>query len=138
MKVLFVAGFGPIITDIDQSRKLYVSAMKLPLKEEVDHYFHTESIEGVKHFALWPLSHAAMSCFGTEAWPSDLPTPTSWIEFDVDDVTSASKELEGLGYRLLVSNRQEPWKQVVSRFLSPEGVLTGITYTPWMRSRPPA
>jgi hypothetical protein len=138
MKVLFVAGFGPIITDVDQSRKLYVTTLKLPLREEADHYFHTESIEGVKHFALWPLSHAAKSCFGTDVWPSDMPVPTSWIEFDVENVTTATKELKELGYKLLVSAREEPWKQVVTRFLSPEGVLTGITYTPWMRAAKPS
>jgi len=54
MKVLFVAGFGPAIIDVDQSRGLYVTTLKLPLKEDADHYFHSESIEGVKHFALGP------------------------------------------------------------------------------------
>ena len=26
------------------------------------------NVYGVKHFALWPLSPAAQSCFGTEKW----------------------------------------------------------------------
>jgi hypothetical protein len=30
---------------------------------------------GVRHFALWPLSTAAESCFGTGAWPDDTPAP---------------------------------------------------------------
>lgn len=135
MNILFVAGFGPIITDIDSSRELYVNTLKLPLKEDNEHYFHTEDIEGVKHFALWPLSQAAESCFGVSEWPKDVPEPTSWIEYDVEDVEIASKELQQRGYKLLVSNRTEPWKQVVTRFLSPEGILTGLTYTPWFRDK---
>jgi len=27
---------------------------------------------------------------------------------------------------------EEPWGQTVSRLLSPEGILVGIVYTPWM------
>jgi hypothetical protein len=36
---------------------------------------------------------------------------------------------------MLVKNRKEPWGQVVSRFLSPEGLLVGVTFTPWMRGK---
>ena len=43
--------------------------------------------------------------------------------------------MESRGYRLLVSNRTEPWGQVVSRLLSPEGLLVGLTMTPWMREK---
>ncbi len=133
MKVLFIAGFGPIITDIDKSRDLYVKTLELPLKEEDNHYFHTGELGGAKHFALWPLSQAAESCFGTDKWPEDIPAPTSWVEFDVADIDAATKELEAAGYKLLVASRKEPWEQIVTRFLSPEGILTGLTYTPWMR-----
>ena len=41
-------------------------------------------------------------------------------------------ELRG-GYQLLVDTRKEPWGQTVTRLLSPEGLLVGITHTPWMR-----
>jgi catechol 2,3-dioxygenase-like lactoylglutathione lyase family enzyme len=133
MKILFIAGFGPIITDIDKSRDLYVGALGLPLKEEDNHYFHTGEVDGAKHFALWPLSQAAESCFGMDKWPDDIPAPTSWIEFDVEDIEAATKELEAAGYKLLVAARKEPWEQIVTRFLSPEGILTAVTYTPWMR-----
>jgi hypothetical protein len=42
-------------------------------------------------------------------------------------------DLESRGYRMLVKNKKEPWGQTVSRFLSPEGLLVGITFTPSMR-----
>jgi hypothetical protein len=39
------------------------------------------------------------------------------------------------GYRMLVKNRRELWGQTVSRFLSPDGLLIGITYTPAFRDK---
>lgn len=133
MKVLFVAGFGPIAADVDSSRKLYADALGITFKEEEGEYRHTEEVEGVKTFAIWPLAQAAESCFGTQTWPADLAVPQAWLEFDVDDLEAATRELEERGYRLLVRERKEPWGQVVTRLLSPEGLLVGVTFTPWMR-----
>jgi catechol 2,3-dioxygenase-like lactoylglutathione lyase family enzyme len=133
MKVLFVAGYGPITTDTQESLAFYRDSLGISFKEEADEYFHTEELKGVKAFALWPLSQAAQSCFGVNEWPADLPAPTSWLEFDVEDVPEASEELKAKGYKLLVTARTEPWGQTVTRLLSPEGILVGLTYTPWMR-----
>jgi len=132
IQILFIAGFGPIVRDARPSRALYADALGIEFGE-TDGYLHTEKLEGAKGFALWPLSQAAESCFGTKQWPKDLPVPQAWLEFDVNDVGRASEELERRGYRLLVSNRKEPWGQTVTRFLSPEGLLIGVTHTPWMR-----
>ena len=87
---------------------------------------------GVKHFALWPLAQAAESCFGTDQWPGNLAVPQAWIEFDVDNIEKATAELKSQGYELLVATRKEPWGQVVTRMLGPEGLLVGITHTPSM------
>lgn len=122
MKVLFVAGFGPVLRDRAAGTALYMDALGLPLDGDDDGYFHTQSLPGVKHFALWPLSQAAQSCFGSDTWPEGLPIPQAWIEFDVDDVAAASSELTSRGYRLLVAARQEPWGQTVTRLLGPEGL----------------
>lgn len=132
--ILFIAGFGPIVADRGTSRALYGEALGIPFKEEKDGYLHTESVQGAKTFALWPLSQAARSCFGTESWPPDIPVPQAWLEFDVEDVGEATAELERQGYRMLVRNRREPWGQTVSRFLSPEGLLLGIAFTPQFRN----
>ena len=133
MKILFVAGFGPIVHDRERSRHLYAELFRLPFKEEAGGYLHTEALDGVKSFGLWPLAQAAESCFGTADWPGDVPIPQAWLEFDVEDLEGATAELASRGYRLLVSARKEPWGQVVTRFLGPEGLLVGVTYTPWMR-----
>jgi hypothetical protein len=61
---------------------LYRDALGLALDSEDGAYFHTERLPGVKHFALWPLSQAARSCFGADAWPADVPVPQAWIEFE--------------------------------------------------------
>lgn len=134
MKVLFMAGFGPIVPPGRQSEEeaLYDSTLGLPFEREGT-YLHTGAIEGVKHFALWPLDQAAESCFGKPEWPDDLPVSAAWIEFDVENLQEATEELEAAGYQLLVSNRMEPWGQGVSRFLAPDGLLVGLTYTHWMR-----
>jgi hypothetical protein len=76
----------------------------------------------------------ARSCFDQDFWPTEVPVPQAWIEFDVDDVEEATTKLEPRGYRMLVKNKKEPWGQTVSRFLSPEGLLIGITYTPILRN----
>lgn len=131
-KVLFVAGFGPIVRDIPESQKFYLDALGLFFEKEGD-YLHTGKLNGVKHFALWPLSQAAQSCFGSERWPSKLPIPQAWLEFDVDDIEQAAAKLEKQGYKLLTKSKKEPWGQIVTRLLSPEGLLVAVTVTPGMR-----
>jgi hypothetical protein len=135
IKILFVAGFGPIVSDTAMSRKLYQDALDIPFKEENNGYLHTNALQGSKEFALWPLSQAAQSCFGNDSWPSETPVPQAWLEFDVDSVEKATAELESRGYRMLIKNKKEPWGQTVSRFISPEGLLLGITLTPSMRDK---
>jgi catechol 2,3-dioxygenase-like lactoylglutathione lyase family enzyme len=133
--VLFIAGFGPVVADPATSRRLYGEALGVVFKEEEGEYLHTEALKGAKSFALWPLSQAALSCFGRPEWPRELPLPTAWLEFDVENVEAATAELEAKGYRMLVRNKREPWGQTVSRFLDPDGVLVGLTFTPSLRAR---
>lgn len=133
LNILFIAGFGPIVPDTKESRKLYGDTMRIGFTEETGGYLHTEALSGAKTFALWPLSQAAQSCFGADSWPAEVPIPQAWLEFDVADVKKATVELESRGYKMLVKNKKEPWGQVVSRFLSPEGLLIGITFTPVLR-----
>ncbi len=133
IKVLFIAGFGPIVREPTTSRKLYNQILGIGFKEENDGYLHTEALKGAKSFALWPLSQAAQSCFGKDSWPREIPSPQAWLEFDVDNVEKATEELESQGHRMLVKNKKEPWGQTVSRFITPEGLLVGITVTPSMR-----
>ena len=131
MKALFVAGFGAIVRDMPTSLRFYRGALGIPLVEKED--VATEALDGVKYFSLWPLADAAESCFGEREWPSNVAVPQAWIEFDVDDIAAAAEELRAKGHKLLVGPREEPWGQTVARLLSPEGILVGVTITPWRR-----
>ncbi|WP_228254389.1 hypothetical protein [Acinetobacter sp. WCHA55] len=77
--VLFVAGFGPITRVDQESKLLYRDTFDLPIKamEGNESYMSAEEGElgGVKHFALWPLTQAAESCFGVKEWPEELTIP---------------------------------------------------------------
>lgn len=135
VKILFIAGFGPVVRDANASRKLYNQLLGIDFKEETGGYLHTEALKGANSFALWPLSQVAQSCFGKDAWPDEIPLPQAWLEFDVEGVEKATTELESKGCRMLVKNKKEPWGQIVSRFLTPEGLLVGITFTPSLREK---
>jgi catechol 2,3-dioxygenase-like lactoylglutathione lyase family enzyme len=135
MKVSFVAGFGPIVRGVDAGRAFWGDGLGIPLEEAAPSYWTNDDLEGVKAFALWPLDQAAESCFGAETWPEEIPAPQAWIEFDVESpagVAAAVAELEAAGHRVLRGAREEPWGQTTARLLSPEGLLVGVTYTPWM------
>ena len=133
VKVLFIAGFGPIVRDPAPSRKLYADELGLPFKEELGGYLHTEALQGAKTFALWPLSQVAESCFSRSSWPDEIPVPQAWLEFEVENLEQATAALERQGYRMLIRAKKEPWGQTVSRFISPEGLLVAVTFTPVMR-----
>ena len=135
MNIGFIAGFGPIVRDVDASRAFWGAGLGVPLKEAAPSYWVSDDLDGTKAFALWPLSQAAESCFGANVWPTEIPAPPAWIEFDVespDAVTHAVAELETSGHHVLRGAREEPWGQTTARLLSPEGLLVGVTYTPWM------
>jgi hypothetical protein len=90
---------------------------------------------------VWPLSEAAEACFGTPEWPHDRTIPQASVEFEVKDaeaVASAAGELERAGVQLLHSARKEPWGQTVTRFLTEDGLIVGISYAPWLHENGPA
>ena len=136
MKILFVASVAIITPNPAESRKLFIDTLGLPLKRhEGDDYYSSESVAGSKHFGVWPLAQAAEACFGTREWPSDRPIPHACFEFEVADiasVASAAEELTSRGYVVLHAVRTEPWGQTIARIQTPEGVIIGISYAPWM------
>jgi catechol 2,3-dioxygenase-like lactoylglutathione lyase family enzyme len=136
MDIQFVAGFGPIVPDLEASRAFYGDHLGIALSE--GDYPATDDLEGVKAFALWSLSSAAESCFGSTAWPAEIPRPQAWLEFELHAaaaVAPAAAELEAKGHHLLVQAKTEPWGQTVARLLSPEGLLVGVVYTPWFHKK---
>ena len=133
MDVEFIATTAVIVSDPPRARKLFIDALGLPLEGEGDGYYSSGDIPGSKHFGVWPLREAAQACFGTPEWPADRPTPQASIEFEVSDVAAvaaAGIELERDGYELLHPARMEPWGQTVTRLLTDDGLIVGVSYTP--------
>ena len=134
MDIEFIATVSVIAADPIESRRLYIDALALPLQaEEGSEYFHSEEIDGAKHFAVWPLSQAAEACFGSPEWPAERPVPQMSVEFEVADadaVSAAAAELEDQGYELLHGPRQESWGQTVARLQSVDSLIVGISYAP--------
>jgi catechol 2,3-dioxygenase-like lactoylglutathione lyase family enzyme len=139
MRPAFVAGFGPIIRDPEAAHAFWRDGLGIAFEEPAPGYFTNDTLEGVKAFAMWPLSQAAESTFGTTHWPAELPTPQAWLELDVESaeaVAAALEEMRAAGHRVLREAHAEPWGQTTGRLLSPEGLLVGITFTPWMHEHP--
>ena len=113
MNVRFVASVAVVAADPPQSRKLFIDALGLPLEGEGDGYYSSGSIPGSKHF--------------------DRVVPQASIEFEVDDaeaVATAVGELQRAGFELLHPARTEPWGQTVTRLLTGDGLIVGISYAP--------
>jgi catechol 2,3-dioxygenase-like lactoylglutathione lyase family enzyme len=141
VNVLFIASVAVVASDPPQGHKLFIDALGLPLQGEGDGYYSSGSIPGSKHFGVWPLSQAAEACFGTSHWPDDRLTPQASIEFEVEDpeaVAAAGEELQGAGFELLHEARTEPWGQTVTRLLTDDGLIVGISYAPAFHDEEPA
>jgi catechol 2,3-dioxygenase-like lactoylglutathione lyase family enzyme len=133
MQIEFVASVAVITPKPSESRRLYVDAFGLPLRQLDGEYFASEEIGGCKHFGVWPLEQAAQACFGASTWPDDIAVPQASLEFEVanaEAVAAGADELRSRGYRLLHDARTEPWGQTVARLLSPEGAVVGLSYAP--------
>ena len=141
MNVLFIASVAVVAADPPESRKLFIDAIGLPLEGEGDGYYSSGSIAGSKHFGVWPLSQAAEACFGTTKWPADRVVPQASIEFEVENaeaVAAAGAELQRAGFELLHPARTEPWGQTVTRLLTVDGLIVGISYAPSFHEKEPA
>jgi hypothetical protein len=128
-----VATVAVITAEPSHGRQLFIGTLGLPLEGEGDGYYSSGDIPGCTHFAVWPLTEAAQSCFGSSQWPPDMIVPQASLEFEVDDpdaVSRAGAELEAAGHELLHPTRTEPWGQTVTRVLTQDGLIVGISYIP--------
>jgi catechol 2,3-dioxygenase-like lactoylglutathione lyase family enzyme len=132
MRVLFIAGFAAIVRDPLAARALYADALGITFEGGQGDYVFTDKLGGAKHFGVWPLAEAAEACFGKPEWPADVPAPQATIELEVADVAEAAATLEARGHKLVHGPRTEPWKQVVARLLTADGLLVGVCHTPWL------
>jgi catechol 2,3-dioxygenase-like lactoylglutathione lyase family enzyme len=124
-----VAGVATISPDPVGSLAFF-AGLGIPFHADDDGYNYTTELDGIKHFGIWPLTDAALSCFGTPEWPADHPVPQATIEFEVPDVEQAVQALLAAGYTLLHGTRLEEWGQTTARLQSPEGLIVGAVLTP--------
>lgn len=73
VKILFVPDFAPIVADAEAAKAVYRDALGFPLEVVSGDYLAVDEFGGTKRLGVWSLSDAAMSCFGTTEWPSDIP-----------------------------------------------------------------
>ncbi len=133
MDIQFVAGFGPIGPDPQQTYDFWSGTIGLTFDEVAPDYHHARDLDGAKVFGLWPLSQAAEATFGSPEWPAELPVPQAWLEFELaspEAVGQGAEELRAAGQRILSGPLTEPWGQTTARLLSPEGLLVGLSYLP--------
>lgn len=138
MKIVAITGFAAITGNPGASAQLYRNLLGLPLKDMGGDYIAMDHFHGANHFGVWPLKAAAQSCFGVDAWPSHIPEPMATVEFELADeasVQAAVEEMKGKGQSFVHEARREPWGQTVARFVSPEGLLIGLSYAPSFHER---
>ena len=141
MNVLFITSVAVVAADPPRSRELFIDLLGLPLEGEGDGYYSSGNVPGANHFGIWPHSQAAEACFGAPEWPADRVLPQASIEFEVEDVeavAAAGDELRQAGFELLHPPRVEPWGQTVTRLLTDDGLIVGISYAPAFHGEKPA
>jgi catechol 2,3-dioxygenase-like lactoylglutathione lyase family enzyme len=134
VNIVAIAGFAVITEAFEDSRALYQDRFRMPFKVK-DGYHYIDGFDGTTHFGIWPLSDAARACFGTSEWPAHIPRPQATIEYELEtteSVQAAVRELQTAGQEFVHESRLEPWGQVIARFVSPEGLLIGLSYAPWL------
>jgi catechol 2,3-dioxygenase-like lactoylglutathione lyase family enzyme len=138
MKISGVSTVAVVVVEPARSRQLFVDTLGLSLEGEGDGYYSSSDLDGCRHFGVWPLTEAAEACFGRPDWPGNLKIPQASIEFEVDDVEDveiAGAELQRAGYQLLHPSRTEPWGQTVTRLLTGDGLIVGVSYIPAFHGR---
>ena len=95
-------------------------------------YFQSERIAATRPFGL--AASQAPACLARPSGPARRPVPQATVEFEVESpsaVTEAAAELEARGHTLLHPARTDPGA-TVARILSPEGLIVGVSYAPWL------
>ena len=135
MELKFVAGVTPIVRDLDASLAFYRDTLGVPVANSEDHpeYFATDDMPGLKHIGLWRLEDAAEACFGSTDGRRRDARPASDHRVRRRRRRGGRAGDGGRGLHARARPRTEPWGQELARVMSPEGLLIGLTYTPWMR-----
>ena len=126
-----IASIAEIVEDFEEAVGFYRDT--LGLKVEVHHEGYADvAVSGVLHFGVWSRGEAAQATFGSSDAAERIPLGFT-IGFEVDEVASTEKHLSASGIDVIQPTKTEPWNQVTSRFLTPNGAFCEIAETPWAR-----
>ena len=126
-----LASVAEIVEDFDATVRFYRDTLGLEVEVHHDGYADV-TVPGTLHFGIWSREEAAKATFGSPEAASSIPLGFT-IGFEVDEVESAEGRLRESGIDVVQPTKTEPWKQVTSRFLTPNGAFCEIAETPWAR-----
>ena len=127
-----LASLAEIVEDVNRAVAFYRDTLGLQVKEQHGDDYAVIDVPGVLHFGVWNRAHAAESTFGSRDQAARIPLGFS-IEFEVDNIQAAAKEIEQSGCTISQQPREEPWGQKTCRMISLGGALLGLAETPWAR-----
>ena len=128
-----VAGLAEIVEDVGEALRFYRDVLHLEVKEQHGEDYAIVSVPGVLHFGVWNRAHAAESTFGSRDEADRIPLGFT-LEFEVDNIDDAARQIAVGGQELAQQPRVEPWGQKSCRMISPGGSLLGFAETSWART----
>jgi catechol 2,3-dioxygenase-like lactoylglutathione lyase family enzyme len=127
-----LGGIAEIVEDVPAALAFYRDTLGFEVVQQMEDDYAVVAVPGVLHFGIWSRSHAALSTFGSRDAVDRIPLGYT-IEFEVDDIDSAAKQIEGGGLKVVQQPHLEPWGQKSSRAIAPGGGILGLAETPWAR-----
>jgi catechol 2,3-dioxygenase-like lactoylglutathione lyase family enzyme len=127
-----LAGVAEIVEDVNAAVAFYQETLGLKVKQRQGNDYVVFEVPGVLHFGVWSRSAAAMATFGDPAAADSIPLGYT-LEFEVDDLDQAAKQIDAGQCVLVQPPHDEPWGQKTCRAIAPGGSLLGFAITPWAR-----
>lgn len=128
-----VAGIAEVVEDVAFAVRFYTDVLGLSVEHQEGSGYAVVDIPGVLHFGIWSRREAAEATFGDPQATDRIPLGFS-VGFEVDDVEESNRAMSAAGTNFLQAPKEEPWKQITSRFNSTSGALCEISSTPRARS----
>lgn len=127
-----VAGIAEVVEDFPTAVKFYTDVLGASVELLDESGYALVDMPGILHFGIWSRSAAAKATFGNSQAADRVPLGFT-VGFEVDDVEETHRIMSEAGTDFAHGPREEPWKQITSRFLSTSGALCEISSTPWAR-----
>ena len=131
--VRHLAGVAEIVEDVNAALAFYRDTLGFQVKDQMGDDYAVVVVPGILHFGIWNRAHAALATFGTRDAADRIPLGFT-LEFEVDDVETAARQVAVAGLDVVQPPHMEPWGQKTTRAFAPSGALLGFAETPWGRT----